>query len=89
MAYLVVDKKERELIFESEPSYDKMLDFWYIINENIFYGHYVDDSGFSGGIETGRIYKPYINTGLYLPPGSIEKLIGRKMSPLEKPIKIN
>lgn len=75
MIYLVVDKKDNELLFDMCPVYDKLIEMWYTIPDGV-YSAFKSSENYEPSYTQ---YRPYINMGITLPKGSIERLIGKSL----------
>lgn len=88
MIYLAINKNKDEVMFQTEPKYDEIMGKWYVKHDNIFFKHTTWDEGIDGLLECNYNYRPYINTGILLPRGTIEKLTNIKTNFKNKPIKL-
>lgn len=88
MIYLAVNGNNEEVMFQTEPKYDEIMGKWYVKNDKIYFKHTTWDDGMDGLLECNYNYRPYINTGIVLPRGTIERLTGVKSNFRNKPIKI-
>lgn len=84
MIYLAVNRNNEELLFDSKPKYDRILDSWYTTSDNIYYKHFDNSEGIDGMFNT-PIYRKYINCGVKLPTGSIFKLINKHLTFKDEP----
>lgn len=89
MIYLAINKNNDEVMFQDEPKYDEIMGKWYVKNDKIYFKHTTWDDGIDGMLEYNCNYRPYIDTGIVLPAGTIERLTNVKTSFKNKPIKIS
>lgn len=82
MSFVVVDRKGKELIFDSCPEYDRYDDCWVqLVGQELVYIDYAD---FDSGVECQDKYF----YGIELPQGTIEKIIGRKLTLKNEPVEL-
>lgn len=81
-AYLAVNKNGDEKIFEECPTYHRLKEQWVIETEREVLV-YIDYHDFSKGTEWA--IDKETDEGITLPNGSIEKLIGKKMTVMDEP----
>lgn len=84
MIYLVVDRDNNEYLFNSCPKYDRLMDKWVNINENIYYKFNNVDNGIDGAYDEPS-FRPYIDKGILLPKGTIKKLTGKTLTINDEP----
>lgn len=89
MIYLAINENNDEVMFQDEPKYDEIIGKWYVKNDKIYFKHTTWDDGIDGMLECNYNYRPYIDTGIVLPIGTIERLTNIKTSFKNKPIKIS
>lgn len=88
MAYVVVGKNEEELLFSEKPYYDRVLDKWVVDSKTLYELHppkFVQSS-IDFALSVPVSYRHYIDSGIELPKGTIEKMLGYKIDISNEPI---
>lgn len=82
MAFVVVDRSGKELMFNKRPEYDRNEDCWQQPDgDELVYRDYAD-------FDLGVICQDRYFYGIELPKGTIAKLIGRELTLKDDPVEL-
>ena len=88
MAYVVVGKNEEELLFSEKPYYDRVLDKWVVDSKTLYelLPPKFAQSSIDFLFDVPVNYRHYIDSGIKLSKGTIEKMLGYKINISNGPI---